>query len=602
MSVHTSLESDSDSSPQPSDVDEFRDTMNSLHDLALPVFKKQRSIIEPTSKYSKYITPAAVEPTALSQSISLSKSGVSVFVRFRPDNDVEKVEGSDCIVIEPDHRTVTLDADSSYSFRFKYVFPRETAQEDIFECCALPMVENVIDGYNGTVLVYGQTGAGKTYSIFGPGYDNAMHIDKSPPALRGIVPRMVQAMFHSMYSQMVETNSTFEMEASYIQIYLEKMSDLLNPAKTSLKIYQDAKHGLWITDATKAPVKNLKEVLKILQLGAERRVTAATKSNEESSRSHALLVLTVKKHLEKAGEYRASQVYLVDLCGSERISKTGAQDIRLVEAQNINKSLLALGNVIAALTEKRRHIPYRDSKLTRLLQNCFGGNSYTSLLLCCSSNTYNWHETLSTLRFGDRAMRIQNRPQRNQIQSPEELRRLLGIANDTIMSQRRHISSLSERNLVLENIILELYSQLNPDQIRAVKSKYAIDMVQKPKSPFNRLGLNPFVYIFYFVHAYEIFRFFRVSKLWCQRLRYEHLWYYHYLHLSRGQVSLTGSTDRACIMAEFEELDEKEIFSYYEAVKNALHKKQKIIKGEDVEGSGSSMIPSTGLHLFPNIA
>jgi kinesin family protein 5 len=165
-----------------------------------------------------------------------------------------------------------------------------------------------------------------------------------------------------------------------------------------------------VTDATKVPVKNIGEVGKLIKNGSRERATAETMSNKDSSRSHALLVLTIQKNNRREGKNKFSQLYMVDLCGSEKIAKTGATHDRLTEGQYINKSLLSLGNVIAALSERRGYIPYRDSKLTRLLQNCFGGNAYTSLILCCSSNSYNSTESLSTLRFGDRANLVHNKP------------------------------------------------------------------------------------------------------------------------------------------------------------------------------------------------
>lgn len=155
----------------------------------------------------------------------------------------------------------------------------------------------------------------------------------------GLVPRLLESMFQDVYNNF-DYSIYFTIYASYIQIYLESISDLLNPAKTKLKIYQDPNKGLWVTDATKVPVKNKDEVFKLMEMGTRYRVTAETKSNATSSRSHALLILTVQKHFRDQGNFLASQVYLVDLCGSERVSKTGAQSQRLVEAQNINQSLL----------------------------------------------------------------------------------------------------------------------------------------------------------------------------------------------------------------------------------------------------------------------
>ena len=328
------------------------------------------------------------------------------------------------------------------------------------------LADKVMDGYNAAILAYGQTGAGKTFTLLGPGYDNANHIGRvKDPNVRGIAPRMLQTIFNKVYTTYDE-GVTYDIRFSYLEIYNEKIQDCLSTAKDNLKVYKNENNGLWITDATKVPVKNTGEVLKLMEQGSRNRATAATNSNKESSRSHALLVVTIMKQMKKSGKKRTAQLYMVDLCGSEKVAKTGAEQQRLKEAQNINKSLLSLGNVIAALAEKSKYIPYRDSKLTRLLQNCFGGNSYTSLILCCSSNSYNSTESLSTLRFGDRANLVHNKPKINQTESTVELKRMLGEANYKVHNLQKVVKDLTTNNSQLENLVQQLYSALDAQNMR----------------------------------------------------------------------------------------------------------------------------------------
>ena len=358
-----------------------------------------------------FISPEIELPSLIKQvsDTRLSKKGTNVYVRFRPDNYKEESEGVQCVDYFPDLKTVSLE---NHSFKFKRILPGESTQEQVFMCCGVPLIDPILDGYNCGILAYGQTGSGKTYTLLGHGYDQPDRIGRGDPENRGLAPRLLQSIFHEIQCSMTPS-ITFTVYASFIQIYLEKIYDLVNPAKEKLKIYQDASKGLWVTDATNVPVKSSNEILRQLELGIKNRITAATNSNAESSRAHAVFILSINKNLINEGTVISSQVYLVDLCGSERTSKTGAQEERLKEAQNINKSLLSLGNVIGALVEHKKHIPYRDSKLTRLLQNCFGGTSIATLILCCSANSINSVESLATLRFGDRANKVKNKPVRN---------------------------------------------------------------------------------------------------------------------------------------------------------------------------------------------
>jgi hypothetical protein len=520
----------------------------------------------------------ALPPTLERQdSVSFSKKGVNVFVRFRPDNLKEISEGTDCITLNPDQKQVDVESDGgSHGFRFRRVFPAQTNQEEIFSYCTLPLLDKILDGYNAAVLAYGQTGSGKTFTLLGPGFDNAAHIGRSDVELRGVSPRLVQAMFHQVYSQL-GGEVMYEIYASFIQIYMEKVSDLINPAKQKLKIYNSPDKNLWVTDATKTPVKNVKEVLEILEYGAKNRVTAATNSNQESSRSHALLVLTIDKHMLGEGRMKTSQLYLVDLCGSEKLSKTGATDQRLKEAQTINRSLLSLGNVVQALVDKKRHVPYRDSKLTRLLQNSFGGNSITSLILCCSSNSYNVLETLSTLRFGDRANKVHNTPVANQTMSLYELKRLLLSANTKVSQMQSIIRNQGERLLHQESLIQHLYSMLNVSQVKSIRSRYKMEMVSNAGASFTKLGVNVLIYIFTFIEVKEIVQCFQVCTFLNQKLRHDALWKFQLKRKVLGQTTLDGIPDPSNADKSYQDVELDVITSSWDFFRDRAVKKVKMM-------------------------
>lgn len=229
---------------------------------------------------------------------------------------------------------------------------------------------------------------------------------------RGIIPRMVTHLFDAIGE--ASDDIEFTVKVSMVEIYMEKIRDLVDPAKTNLKIQQEPKKGIYIQDVTETYVTDPTEVYDVMQIGNENRSIGVTDMNAASSRSHSVFILTV--HAENAQDMTAKtgKLYLVDLAGSEKIEKTGAKGQTLEEAKMINTSLSTLGLVINNLTDgKSTHIPYRDSKLTRILQESLGGNSRTALIITCSPAKYNEEETISTLKFGARAKKIKNKPKVN---------------------------------------------------------------------------------------------------------------------------------------------------------------------------------------------
>ena len=243
-------------------------------------------------------------------------------------------------------------------FAFDHVFDMQSQQIDIYNISVVPIIEGVLNGYNGTILAYGQTSSGKTHTMLGEDIENEEE--------RGIIPRMVRGFFDSISKQPEDIE--FSMKVSFVEIYNEKIRDLLDPKKMNLKIHENKQQGVYVKDMTESYVGTEDEVYAILKIGNENRAIGVTNMNKQSSRSHSVFVLQVEQKNLTDFSSKTGKIYLVDLAGSERISKTGAQGETLTEAQSINKSLTSLGLVINALTDgKSTHVPYRDSKLTRIL-------------------------------------------------------------------------------------------------------------------------------------------------------------------------------------------------------------------------------------------
>ncbi|XP_036965103.1 kinesin heavy chain-like isoform X2 [Acanthopagrus latus] len=257
---------------------------------------------------------------------------------------------------------------------------------------------DVLGGYNGTIFAYGQTSSGKTHTMEGNLHD---------PQLMGIIPRISRDIFDHIYS--MDENLEFHIKVSYFEIYLDKIRDLLDVSKTNLAVHEDKNRVPFVKGCTERFVSSPDEVMDVIDEGKANRHVAVTNMNEHSSRSHSIFLINIKQENVETEMKLSGKLYLVDLAGSEKVSKTGAEGAVLDEAKNINKSLSALGNVIAALSEgTKTHVPYRDSKMTRILQDSLGGNCRTTIIICCSPSVYNEAETKSTLMFGQRAKTIKN--------------------------------------------------------------------------------------------------------------------------------------------------------------------------------------------------
>lgn len=312
-------------------------------------------------------------------------------------------------------------------------------QEDIFDFSIRPTVDDILNGYNGTVFAYGQTGAGKSYTMMGSDIDD----DEG----RGVIPRIIQQIFASILTS--PSNMEYTVRVSYMEIYMERIRDLLVPHNDNLPVHEEKSRGVYVKGLLEVYVSSVQEVYEVLRRGGQARAVAATNMNQESSRSHSIFVVTVGQKNVETGSAKSGQLFLVDLAGSEKVGKTGASGQTLEEAKKINKSLSALGMVINALTDgKSSHVPYRDSKLTRILQESLGGNSRTTLIINCSPSSYNDSETISTLRFGVRAKAIKNKAKVNAELSPAELKQLLRKAQTQATTFETYIAALeSEVNV-----------------------------------------------------------------------------------------------------------------------------------------------------------
>ena len=390
----------------------------------------------------------------------MSKSAnVKVFCRIRPENEKEKLSGMKTCIIPASENSVKIftenigidtgkdssknKSDNTQTFTFDGVFAPEEEQENIFNIVAKPLINGALEGINGTLFCYGQTSSGKTYTMEG------IHNDTK---LMGVIPRMMQYIF--ILIEKANSDIEYSVKCQYYQIYNEKIQDLLDIRKKDLAIREDKNKGIWVEDCTEAYVSSQEEMYAIFKEGSNNRTVSATNMNKGSSRSHSLFVVTLFQRNTITGSSKTGRIYFVDLAGSEKMSKTGIEGgTGLKEAQNINKSLMTLGMVINSLTEGAKHIPYRDSKLTRVLQESLGGNSMTNLVITCSPNFMNQSETMSTLRFGQRAKLIKNKVVANTQQSVKELLIKLKKAEEKIASLEKIIQGKNgEINIDLKNI------------------------------------------------------------------------------------------------------------------------------------------------------
>ena len=374
------------------------------------------------------------------QTIGKQQDGnIIVTCRFRPLNEREKERSGDINVEFPaDNKTVVLNQQFEgfgvQRFNYDFVFAPGSEQKKVYESTALPIVEAVMQGFNGTVFAYGQTSSGKTFTMSGP--------DIFDEEMKGIIPRMVTTVFDRILKS--DESSEFLVKIGFCEIYNEKIKDLIDPSRKDLKVQEDKARGVYIAGLSEHYVFNGDELLNFMSLGQENREVASTLMNAGSSRSHSIFITTINQKSTKDFSEKTGKLFLVDLAGSEKVGKTGAVGKVLEEAKNINKSLTTLGKVINNLTDGSPHVPYRDSKLTRVLQDSLGGNSKTALIITCSPSPWNESETMSTLRFGDRAKAIKNKPKVNREFTVAELKLLISKLEDQIVKKDKQLEELQD--------------------------------------------------------------------------------------------------------------------------------------------------------------
>ncbi|KAF4366869.1 hypothetical protein F8388_013934 [Cannabis sativa] len=339
---------------------------------------------------------------------------VQVVIRVRPLNSMERsTNGYSRCLKQESFNTISWIGHPETRFTFDHVACETVDQEMLFRMACLPMVENCLSGYNSCMFAYGQTGSGKTYTMLG----DIENLEVKPSPHRGMTPRIFEFLFARIQAEeesRKDEKLTYNCKCSFLEIYNEQITDLLDPSCTNLLLREDVKKGVYVENLSEFEVRTVSDIVNLLIQGSSNRKVASTNMNRESSRSHSVFTCVIESRWENDSttNLRFARLNLVDLAGSERQKTSGAEGERLKEAANINKSLSTLGHVIMVLVDvaqgKPRHIPYRDSRLTFLLQDSLGGNSKTMIIANVSPSICSQAETLNTLKFAQRAKMIQN--------------------------------------------------------------------------------------------------------------------------------------------------------------------------------------------------
>ena len=402
-----------------------------------------------------------------------NKESIKVVFRVRPLNSKEQQQGRQIATIAHEKEgVIEIQGDATKRFTFDAVFSDQSTQRQIYDVCAAPVVQSVLEGYNGTVFAYGQTGAGKTHTMEG----------QNEPSSKGIIPNTFEHIYDHI--ALNSTKDRYLVRASYYEIYNEEIRDLLSQTpQRSLDLKESSDSGVFVKDLTGIVVKSVAEIDAVLQRGAKNRSVGATLMNAGSSRSHSIFSIVIEccSTDEDGSEHiKVGKLNLVDLAGSERQSKTGATGDRLKEATKINMSLSALGNVISALVDgKSNHIPYRDSKLTRILQDSLGGNTKTTMVANAGPADYNYDESLSTLRYANRAKNIKNRPVINEDPKDAMLR-----------EYQEEIARLKTRLSQMPSSPSSGVAVSDKENFNTKASKESEDVIAKTEAEMEKLRLN----------------------------------------------------------------------------------------------------------------
>ena len=385
---------------------------------------------------------------------------VKVFIRFRPSNELETsllqnnygwlvpkyISEKQLGIFTKnayEYNTPNTEIPKNYIFSYDKIFTPNSNQSEIYSNVGKRIVQDIMAGYNGTIFTYGQSGSGKTYTMYG----NDIYDENT----KGIIPRIVEEIFKKIEKS--DSNIDFTFKLSVIEIYKEVIYDLFTN-QNNLKIIENKEKGVYIENLSEVYLSSVEEFFNYVELSQKNRKVAETKLNHNSSRSHCIMILEVIQNYKKEKIIKKGTLNLVDLAGSEKVSKTGVVGETLEEAKKINLSLATLGNVIHALTQGLGHIPFRDSKLTRILKESLGGNYKTYLIVTCSPHSYNLDEIISSLLFAKRVKCIKNKYKINIKYSYEELQNLVDKLNEKLILANEKILKLSngeKMNLKEEN-------------------------------------------------------------------------------------------------------------------------------------------------------
>jgi len=426
---------------------------------------------------------------------------VKVAVRVRPSEGQSVVQTDESEVFVLPSSATPANRATKRAFAYDKVFPEATTQSAVYAQFGQDIVQHSLEGYNACIFAYGQTGSGKSHTMLGTQEDP------------GLIPQICEHLFEHVEN--VRTEAAVTIRVSFLEIYNEHIRDLLvaTPPKTAAATSSLRIRGIgedcFVAGLSEYKVESVEEVVELLQRGARNRATAATKMNDTSSRSHAVVGISIKQQLvgsDESVQEKVSVLRLVDLAGSERAAATGATGERLREGGNINKSLVTLGRVISVLAEpkrpgQRQHVvPYRDSVLTRLLQPSLGGNSRTAMIACVSPSESNFEQTLSTLRYADQAKRITTIAHVNEdvISDATKNQRLQQMQKE-LMELRQQLSkpqanseSLDESKLV-EDAKLAKLVQFYEDEAAREKVRNNILEQQRQQSEQRTLALADYI-------------------------------------------------------------------------------------------------------------
>ncbi|XP_067136206.1 kinesin-like protein KIF12 [Centruroides vittatus] len=408
------------------------------------------------------------------------ETSIKVVVRVRPLMNHDKGVNVQAVQFPGAGQIMMVDqtANQSHIFTYNVVFEPEASQEDVFEFCGIKkMIDMALDGFSCTVFAYGQTGAGKTYTLTGCN-------DVENNSLKQQEPGIVQMSFIYLFNQIkLRTGLDYVVQASYLEIYREQVLDLLNPSDKALSVRWSKERGFYAENLFVVECEDLGDLEGVLEEGQKNRQVRSHMMNEHSSRSHAMLALMLTSEICDPDDptnfiRRHGKLSLVDLAGSEKTKKTNSQGDVLKEANNINKSLLVLGNCISALSDPKKrngHIPYRDSTLTKLLADSMSGSGMALMIACVSPHKSNVPETLNTLRYASRAKRIKTKPviimdpREQLILSLKREVKLLRMENNYLRSQVNLNQDLFNKPFIHNGLSLK---DIKDEDIRTMLQKY----------------------------------------------------------------------------------------------------------------------------------